>query len=286
MFKRTRKAFDIMRACWKVLQLDKELLVFPLFSVLILGALVGFVVWPFWAAGIFPEFLLEPDETGEPSFNEILIGVVVFTAYFVTYFTIIFFNSALIACVKIRFAGGDPVVMDGLRASIAKLPQIFIWALFSAVIGFILDQLRNKEGGPLAFVVAMLGLGWAVAVYFVVPVLVSENIGPIAAIKKSVKILKKTWGETLVAEVGFGVLYSAIGFVIVGSAIASAFLFDAYPAISITIIGVGILSVVFMTLVFTTLGAILKAALYVYAVDGKLPDAFDPDLIKGAFKSN
>ncbi len=285
MMKKIRKALDIMKACWKVLLLDKELMVFPFLSALILGGLIAVVVWPFWVAGTFPEFLLEANESGEPDYNHILIGAVTFAAYFITYFTIIFFNTALIACVKIRFAGGDPVVMDGLRASTARLPQIFLWALVASVVGFILNQLKKDNDGPLAFVVSLIGLGWAVAVYFVVPVLVSERIGPLAAIKKSVAIIKKTWGEAIVAEVGFGVLYGFVGLAIMGFAMAAAFLFEPYPSISVTIIAIGVLSVVTAALVFSTLGSILKAALYVYAVEGKLPDAFDPDVMKGAFKS-
>lgn len=284
MMKKIRKALDIMKACWKVLMLDKELLVFPLLSSLILGALVAVFIWPFWVAGTVPSFLTETNEAGEPVFNKVMIGVV-FVGYFVTYFTIIFFNTALIACVKIRFAGGDPVVMDGLRASTARLPQIFVWALVASVVGFILNQLRNENKGPLGFVVSLIGLGWAVAVYFVVPVLVSERLGPLAAIKRSVAIIKKTWGEAIVAEVGFGVLYSFVGLAIVGFAISAAFLFEPYPSISISIVAIGAVFVVAASLVFSTLGSILKAALYVYAVDGKLPDAFDPELIKGAFKT-
>ena len=38
MFKRIGKAIDIMKACWKVLLLDKELLVFPLLTIVVPGA--------------------------------------------------------------------------------------------------------------------------------------------------------------------------------------------------------------------------------------------------------
>ncbi len=175
--------------------------------------------------------------------------------------------------------------MDGLRASTKRLPQIFAWALVSSVIGFILNALRGKKEGPMNFVVGLIGAGWAVAVYFVVPVLVSEKLGPWAAIKRSVSVIKKTWGEALVAEVGFGVFYGMIGFIIVLFVMAGAMLFEPYPSVSITILATGALFLILCGLVFSTLGSILKAALYVYAVEGKLPDQFDPDLIKGAFKS-
>ena len=56
MFKKIRKALDIMKACWKVFLLDKELLVFPLLTLSVLGVLVGGIIWPFWIAGDLPDF--------------------------------------------------------------------------------------------------------------------------------------------------------------------------------------------------------------------------------------
>jgi hypothetical protein len=44
-------------------------------------------------------------------------------------------------------------------------------------------------------VVAMLGVGWTLATYLVVPVLVAEKIGPIDAIKESAVMLKKDLGR-------------------------------------------------------------------------------------------
>lgn len=38
-------------------------------------------------------------------------------------------------------------------------------------------------------------------------------------------------------------------------------------------------------LVFTTMDGILKAALYVYAVDGKIPNRFDNELVTNAFSN-
>jgi len=283
MFKRIGKAIDIMKACWRVLMLDKELLVFPLLTMLVLGLCLTGIALPVWDRGDLPEFLYVFDENGNQTINYYWGAAIGFAGYFVSFFVMIFFNSALIACVKIRFAGGDPTVMDGLKASVERLSLIFFWALVASVVGFILSQLKNKKGGPINFVLGFLGAGWAIATYFVVPVLVSEKIGPLSAIKRSAAIIKKTWGEALVAEVGFGAFYAITGFIVMGCAFAGFTLFESSPAISLLIFALGALYVLISTLVFTTLGSILKAALYVYAVEGKIPQAFDDDLIKGAF---
>jgi len=294
-------AMNLLKACWKVLMLDKELLVFPLLSIIVLGLLAVSFVWPLYESGALMSFLenMGTQEEGAgnnqhwmggdknvENYSEYYMMAITFVAYFVTFFVMIFFNAALIACVKIRFAGGDPVVMDGLRASMVRLPQIAAWAFVAALVGFILDQLKNKEGEPPNFIIGMLGAGWAIAVYFAVPVLVSERVSPIQAVKRSVAIIKKTWGEALIAEVGLGVLY--------GLATLGGFLFfmagmiffnevSESPVIALSIWTVGVIYALVCGLVFSTLGSILKSALYVYAVNGKIPYYFDDDLIKNAF---
>ncbi len=282
-----KNAMSLLKACWKVLMLDKELLVFPLLSILVLGLLVGSFIWPLYESGALISFLdnMSDDAEGENN-SQYWMMAISFVAYFVTFFVMIFFNAALIACVNIRLAGGDPVVMDGLRASWARLPQIAAWAFVAATVSFILSLLKNKEGEPPSFIVGMLGAGWAIAVYFAVPVLVSERVGPIDAVKRSVAIIKKTWGEALIAEVGLGVI---TGLAMLGGFLIflAGFIFfnevSESPEIALTIWTIGVIYALVCGLVFSTLSSILKSALYVYAVDGKIPYYFDDDLIKNAF---
>ena len=184
------RAFRIVKSCWKVLLLDKEILVFPLLSLITLGALLGVTVGPLWVSGELFTFLEAMSDSGETEV-EIWTIAVCFLAYFVTYFVIIFFNSALIACVSIRFAGGDPTVMDGLKAATQRLPLIFAWALFTSTVGFILKMLESKSKGLMKILISFLGAGWAIASYFAVPVLVAEKAGPITAVKRSVSIIKR-----------------------------------------------------------------------------------------------
>ncbi len=111
MIERYSTALTLVKACWKVLLLDKELLVFPLLTILALGALLAGAFGPLVASGEFQAMVENLSQ--EPAFNnELLMAAIGFAAYFVVYFVIVFFNSALIACVNIRVSGGDPTVMD------------------------------------------------------------------------------------------------------------------------------------------------------------------------------
>src|SRR5262249_26298023 len=118
---------------------------------------------------------------------------VVFLYYFANYFVVIFFNSALIGCAVLRFQGEPAGLKDGLAIAASRLPQILEWALVSATVGFLLKLIESVHEKVGEIVSAILGTGWSIITYFVVPVLVVEKVGPFEAIMRSLSLLRKTW---------------------------------------------------------------------------------------------
>src|SRR5690606_20431976 len=114
--------WQLTKQSFRVLQLDKELLVFPLLSGIACALVMATFALPMFATG-FLEALAKDNPVNEQA-TKILGYVVLFAYYVVNYFVIIFFNSALVACAIIRFKGGDPTVKDGLSAASARFPQI------------------------------------------------------------------------------------------------------------------------------------------------------------------
>ncbi|MEM7429935.1 MAG: DUF6159 family protein [Pseudomonadota bacterium] len=283
MMEKLRRAWSIAIMCWNVLKLDKELIAFPILSVLACGLILASVAGPLWASGQLFGIMELAAGASEQGLS-IAMFAIDFTIYFVAYFVMIFFNAGLIACARIRFAGGDPTVMDGVRASVALLPQIFLWALVTSIVGFLLSRIAEKQEsfiGKLVF--GALGAGWAIASFFAVPALVAEKIGPIEALKRSVSVIRKTWGEVLISEVGMSVLSGLIIFPAFLVGFAAVALLEVSPAVSISLFVLIVLWVFTTALIFSTLSTILKTALYIYATEGKIPDQFDPDVIKNPF---
>src|SRR5262249_21778270 len=151
-----------------------------------------------------PHFSFEWDSHSMPKINgatpsiPVLIGLGVL-GWALTSISL-YFNAALVFCVLRGFAGHAPSIRDGLTASFARLPQIIGWAFVATLIGGILRNFRDRaddDGVGLlgGLVLGLLGLTWAVATYFVLPILVVEGTGPVAAIKRSSAVLRKTWGE-------------------------------------------------------------------------------------------
>ena len=127
-----------------------------------------------------------------------------FAFYFCTYFVIIFCNSALISCAMMRFNGQEPSVGDGFRMAMARLPQIFAWALVSATVGVLLKVIENAHEKVGYYISMLLGAAWSIMTFFVVPVLVVEKTGPFEAVSRSMSLLRQTWGEALIGRLGLG----------------------------------------------------------------------------------
>jgi Family of unknown function (DUF6159) len=265
---RIRGAWLLARQSWRVLMLDKELLVFPLLSgIACLLVLASFVAGVFATGGF----------QGDKAHGDATAWAMMFVYYFANYFVIVYFNSALVACAMIRFRGGNPTVADGLRAASARLPQILAWVLLAATVGVALRAIQERFALFGRIVIALIGAAWTIATYFIVPVLVVEKVGPFDALTRSATLMKQTWGETLVSHAGIGAatgLISFLGVLLIG--IASVALAVANSSIGVLIAGAVVIVafLVLAALVSSALTTIVLSALYLYATEKKEPQAF------------
>jgi hypothetical protein len=264
-----RGAWLLAKQSWRVLMLDKALLVFPLLS--------GFsclLVMASFAAGAFAIGTFQAEKAP----GEATQWAMLFIFYFVNYFVIVYFNSALVACAMTRFRGGVPTLGEGLRAANVRLPQILAWVLLAATVGVLLRALQERFALLGRIVIALIGAAWTIATYFIVPVLVAEKLGPFDALKRSAELMKQTWGESLVSHTGIGAatgLITFLGVLLIGSAATAL----AVTTSSIApVIAGGVLTVAFLVLsalVSSALSTIVLSALYLYAAEKKVPQAFE-----------
>src|SRR5437773_3238791 len=103
-----------------------------------------------------------------------------------------------------RLDGGNPTVGDGLAIASSKLTSIAGYTLIAATVGMVLRAIQERVGFLGKIVVGILGAGWSIATYLVVPVLVTRDIGPVEAVKESAMLLRRTWGENLIGQGGIG----------------------------------------------------------------------------------
>jgi hypothetical protein len=275
MFEKFSRSWALVKASASVLRSDKELLVFPVIS--------GIATLIVLATFALPIFTLKLFEHGVGPLGYVL-G---FLFYLCQYFVIFFFNSALVGAAMIRLDGGDPTVADGLRIARERMLPILGYAAIAATVGLVLQALKGKDNNFIVRMIASaLGTAWTVASFLVVPVLVANKIGPIDAVKKSIELLKKTWGENVVGQMGIGFVFAFITtmIVIVGAGF-SVLGFMASPYLGGTLVGITVLCALASGIIQSALSGVYAAALYRYANDGVAPQGFEGMSLQTAFKT-
>jgi hypothetical protein len=284
MFATLSRSWELVKASYAVLRADRELLIFPFVSMV--GMIIVTLIFsvPLFISGMFSS---ASQGSGLSNTQSTIGYVVLFLFYLATYTIIIYCNVALVGAAMIRLRGGDPTVSDGFRAAGEHITQILGYALISATVGVLLMVLRDRSGILGRIVAGLLDFAWNVVTFLVVPVLVVENLGPLDAIKRSGGLLRKTWGEQLVANAGIGLVFGLLGLVIVLIVGVPLFILAAAAssfALMVVAILITILLVALISLFGSALNGVFQAALYMYATTGDAGQYFDRNLIAGAFR--
>ncbi len=280
MFDRLSRSWALVKASAAVLRQDKELLVFPLFSSLALLVVMAAFALPIFGMQGFDHLASGPEGDPPP-----LAYAVAFLFYFSQYLVILFFNTALVGAAMIRLGGGDPTVADGMRIASSKLVVIVGYALVAATVGMILRVIQERVGFLGKIVVGLLGAGWSIATFLVVPVLATRDVGPIDAVKESAGLLKETWGENLIGQVGMSAAFVLIfmGVVLCSAALVIGAVVSGSVALIVLAAVIAGLAIALTGLVQSALAGIYAAALYRYATQGEGTPGFDTGALKLAF---
>lgn len=262
--------WELTKASFGVLNKDKELIVLPLLS----GLTMFFVAAVVWG-GFFASTLGQAPQW--------VYLIVLYVFYVLSTFVVVFFNAGVVAAATIRFDGGDPTVADGLKAAWGKKGVIFQWALLAATIGLLLHILESRSRGWGSRVFTWLGrMAWAAATYFVVPVLVFEGLSPFDALKRSVAVVKKTWGEALTGEFSTGFIFFLLGLL----GLLPIFAGFTFGPVGLFIgIGIAVIYWVLLAAVGGAINGILIAGLYKYAKDGRVPGGLPAHIIEAPMGS-
>jgi hypothetical protein len=266
-----------------VLREDKSLLVFPLLSGLACTAVLASFVVPI-ALSDGARAQLASDG------NRPFTAALAFAFYFLNYLVMAFFNAALVACAIDRFRGGRPTVRTGLDVAMRRLPQIACWALVAATVGMVLRTLEQRAKIVGRIVIALLGAAWTFSTFFVVPVVVAEQAGPFAAIRRSLDLMERSWGTAVVGNASISLVVLlfyllALAPMAAGFTAASALSGNAAMLPAVGGVVVSVAAMMLIALVASTVRTIQLGALYEYASSGQAPPQFDGELLQQAFRA-
>jgi Family of unknown function (DUF6159) len=71
-------------------------------------------------------------------------------------------------------------------------------------------MIAERTGWLGRLVGGMIGMVWTLASYFVVPVLVAEDVGPAEALQRSADLFRETWGEEVIGGFSFGLIFTLL----------------------------------------------------------------------------
>lgn len=183
---------------------NPSLILFPLIS----GASLLLVLSSFFGGGyyLFGDSLnsATAESVGEEATNFIYY-LIIFLFYLINYFIIVFFNVGLVHCARLVLAGKQTHFGEGVKFALSRIGTVFAWAVLAATVGLILNVIQQKSGKWGEVITSIVGTVWSIATFFVVPILAYEDVNPFEAIKRSGKMMKETWGESLGATFSFGV---------------------------------------------------------------------------------
>jgi hypothetical protein len=229
------------------------------------------------------------DGVEDPTISPVAIVLLV-VAFLVNACVVAFFSGALTSEALVVVRGGRASVGHGLSVAFGRMLPLFAWGLVTATVGLILQAIRERAGAAGALLSIIGGLAWGIATLFVLPVVIVEGHYPVAAVKRSIAILRSLFGPDaalggLRRAWGYGVGYLVVFF---GGALLGIALV-ALGAVTVgngsTVLGVpaivaGVIVLGVVAIVSTALGAMVSAVLYVYATERTTPDGVDGTLLE------
>ncbi len=195
---------------------------------------------------------------------------------------------------------GEPVEGEFARAT-QHLGAIAGWALIQTIVGWLLQMLSgngtNSGGGTAGAILgivrlivgSLLSTAWALITFFVLPLVILEGLGPVAAIKRSGKIFKERWGTQILGGIRIGAavfLFLMLPSLLIGG--LGAFLLFSGSSAGVAgggvLIAIGVIGLVVAGLLSSALRAIFGVALLRWAESGVALADFTDEELAGAVR--
>lgn len=270
MFSRISNAWSLAKSSWALLQKDRELAWLP-----VMGGVGAVLVGALFFGPVLA--MLGGGGDNAIPLAGYLLGFVGYVAVAMVFFLA---RAAVIQGANVRMEGGDPTVGTALRGATEHWAAVAGFAAISVTVGLVLQAVR-ENGGIVGAVISFIGdVAWGVLTYLVLPVIVIEGVGTIAGIKGSSALVKRTWGEQVTANVGFGLL----NLLLVLPAIAVVFVVAPLGGVvAVAAIAAAVVWAVTVSAVVATLTGIFQTALYRQATGRSVPTEFDPTTLANSF---
>jgi hypothetical protein len=263
---RIARSWRLSRAAWLVVRSDRALLTLAAISAVVSAATLAVV---FALSGSFGH--------GDLSGEQLAIYGLIF-AYPLT-FVSVFFNTAIAAAAAAALEGRRLTLSQALAVPTRRIGQVALWALIAAVVGFVLEQLASRLplGGSIA--ARLVGVGWSLASLFAIPILALEDCSAPEALRRSARVIKERWGESIGGNVIIGAWMILVMVPLVVLFVVAVAATGGEPGLRDAIVVVGVLVLVAILALQLVVRQTFAVALYRYAKTNAVQGPFaDSDM--------
>jgi hypothetical protein len=297
VFENIKSGIKVANATRKLVLSDKQLLMYPVVSVIvgIIAAIImvalGLVIFIF--SGI--QLMTTP--------AIVLFIVFILLTYFVLFFITTYFTVAMLLAFR-EFGKGKKISMGtALSGAGAYTTQILEWSIFYTIIATIIHVIEGAIRAAFSrygfsgtiisgLITGGVNLALAAAVAFALPVIIDEKKGPIDTIKASTSFIMKNFGDTFggllyTSLVEIALILMGLGLIFIG---ITPYLFSftipggATLLFAIAFIVIGFLVMVLGIILRYVLFNCFKLIVYDYKTRKTLPKGFDSKLIDSSIK--
>lgn len=275
---RIKRGIGLAKSSWSVIRSHPALIWFP-----VIGGLVG---------GIAAVILFVPGVAIVIADNKAQWALIPFgliAAYALT-FSAIFFSVGLAACVSDALDGKEVTFGGGIAVARSRMRVIAAWSLVQLTVGVVLNLIQGflRDQGGVGQIVgaainALGSFAWAVASFFVIPIIALEGLGPKDALKESVAQLKQKWGEGAVGSAAIGIVLLPFFLIAFFLMFGGASVAKNSPPAGHSMLALGVILIGFSMLMSASISAVFRVALFRFAKDGTVAEGFAQEQLDGAF---
>lgn len=253
-----------------------------------IGSVVGLALM------LVGDYMINPDAPTEPSdfgFVPLVFGAIVVLGSVIGGLTAA--NRQLAGLIRVTddvLHGRTPDEDAALDAAHSRLGALAAWSAISVAVGTLVSLINGDgSGGFITAILRSLLAGlvaavWAVLTTLVMPLIVLEQLGAVAAIKRSAGIIRTTWGEAVLGSVRIGARFALVfgipgGLLLVGGVVLAVVVEGAAIPVGAVLALCGVALIVVGSVKAATCRNVFGVALYRWANgDGALGPFSESDL--------
>ena len=271
-----KQSGEMTNKTWSVIKENPQLLRFPAMAAL-WGALTAFV---FMAPALVLVAL------SNETIVRVAAGLLFFVGAWAATFVGLRYIAGLVYVADKVLRGEQATFDDGMAVAHERTQALGVWALISVVVSWIISAIQGGGDDNVAVTIlrviaaSLLSAAWSLVTFFVLPVIVLENVTAPTAMKRSVAVIREKWGQAVTGafRIGMRILLTFLLPGIILAALGAVLAFGAGGMIGVSLgvmLGLAGIALIIVGVVRQAAARqVFGVALYRYATEGMVVGRF------------